>query len=304
MSYYGPSNPESQSSRGHYGRSNANAKGSRLKGRRDVYVPGLPKPDDADISDQLFSVQGYSCILHRDDALAAYIDGEKHLELWQDSARRDLWIDRFDARALLDVYDDFCFDYLAQASDLGEYASEDVEERLLNEERYRDLVLAIKQAREAKAATPLTPVADGAERQDADGKEKHPFEPPARASAPHMCDDNNSSASCCSLPRSDEAEVVDNNQPPTETDAGEFMHLPPGLSVPEGTAVPVHKKPYDVLMFTAMRARKSGQLEVLLKLRCDQNPLFGFLKQESRFHPFYQVGCLIALRCRCAVFNV
>jgi hypothetical protein len=264
---------------------NTNTKTSRPKGRRDSSFVRLLKPDDADASNEL-SIQGYSCTLYRDDALASYIDGENHLELWQDIAQRDLWIDRFDARALLGSYEDFSFDYLTHAYNSVDEPYEDVEERLLNEERYGDLVLAIKQSRGAANRGPPSALEDNNKQGQ---KEVDRIDTLALESSlkPSLSIDNyDDMSNTRDTPH--EKEAIDVQQP-SERDAGELLSLPSGLSVPEGITVPAHNKAYDVLMFTAMRSRKSGQLEVLLKLRSDQNPIFGFLKPESIFYPFYEV---------------
>ena len=56
---------------------------------------------DVQDEDPSLTIVGYSSSLFRDDETAAWLEDEKHLQLWQDNKEEDLWIDRYDVRQLL-----------------------------------------------------------------------------------------------------------------------------------------------------------------------------------------------------------
>jgi hypothetical protein len=79
-----------------------------------------------------FSVLGIPATLFRDDDAAAYIDSEQHLLPWLGD--KTLMMDRYDGRLLLDNLDAH-----TRAQGARRAAIEDVDEELLDKERYRSL---------------------------------------------------------------------------------------------------------------------------------------------------------------------
>lgn len=295
MSYYGPSSQsstgsdrkgQSKSHRSRGGPSFSHAPPNYYQRSSASPTAARTQTEENDTSD-LLSVQGYSCVLHCDDALAAYIDSEGHLELWRDDADADLWIDRFDARALLDVYGDF--EHIQHATNHSRpNRDDDVDEgegALLDEERYRDLAAAIR----AKAASKRGTAAAGLSTADQVSGEGDMNQ----CSSSEAMNSAAINAVECSDPPSSFPIISECTSTLFERNiifGGELLHLPAGLHVPTGVQVPRYKKEYDVLLFTAAKARRSGQLEVLLKLRAQESPIFDFLKHDHRYHSFYEVG--------------
>ena len=50
---------------------------------------------------QSLKVVGYSSSLYQDDETMAWLESQKHLQLWMENKEEDLWIDRYDVRQLL-----------------------------------------------------------------------------------------------------------------------------------------------------------------------------------------------------------
>jgi len=50
---------------------------------------------------QSLKIVGYSSSLYQDDETMAWLESQKHLQLWMENKEEDLWIDRYDVRQLL-----------------------------------------------------------------------------------------------------------------------------------------------------------------------------------------------------------
>ena len=66
--------------------------------------------------------------------------------------------------------------------------------------------------------------------------------------------------------------------------------VPSYVNLPEGVLPPKSRKHYNIIMHTVKSTRQSAQLEILIKLKQTNNPIFDFLTNESELHPFYEVS--------------
>jgi hypothetical protein len=86
----------------------------------------------------------------------------------------------------------------------------------------------------------------------------------------------------------DDCKLLDENVNTNE--ANKFMlpqYFPTDL-LPQ-INIPSSKHQYDIIMHTAKTIRSRGQMEVLLKVKQYNNPLFNFLKCDDDLNPFYEV---------------
>jgi hypothetical protein len=108
---------------------------SRRRGRSTGPFAGLSSQPGSgvDLHAPNYSVLGIPAIVFRDDDAAAHIDSEEHLLPW--FGDKTLLVDRYDGRLLLDDLDT----HTRSQSGPRRAARDDVDEELLDEERYRDL---------------------------------------------------------------------------------------------------------------------------------------------------------------------
>eukprot|EP01041_Mallomonas_annulata_P001820 gene1820-3528_t len=185
-------------------------------------------------------IKGSCCSLIQDDITASHIENGRHLILWNGDENLQLWIDRYDVRTLLEVYDSFRKEDVSSTI-VDDYIDEDLEY-----ERYQDLL-------------------DFKEEQL---YETHDSEDHRRGEEWHYKYD---------------ADIVNEPIFPQEE-----YKLPQFLKLPEGVIPPQFRKQYEIIIHTAKNARTSSQLEIYLKLKQQDNPLFSFLDYECEFNPFYE----------------
>mmetsp|Transcript_39772 Transcript_39772/g.40539 ORF Transcript_39772/g.40539 Transcript_39772/m.40539 type:complete len:219 (-) Transcript_39772:162-818(-) len=93
-------------------------------------------------------------------------------------------------------------------------------------------------------------------------------------------------------------EETDNNENEVKTVPNtEPYILPKQLNLPDGVTPPALRKQYEIIIHTAKNTRESRQLEIFLKLKQADNPVFEFLKYDCQLHSFYQVILLFSHIC-------
>ena len=75
-----------------------------------------------------------------------------------------------------------------------------------------------------------------------------------------------------------------------ETARDAIFLRPEFVDFPESMIFPTTQMQFAVIVRTAKRARENRQLEVLLKLKQQGNPLFSFLNNDSELYPLYEVN--------------
>lgn len=65
--------------------------------------------------------------------------------------------------------------------------------------------------------------------------------------------------------------------------------LPYAITVPlpDGLILPDTKKMFDIILHTCKQTRENPQLEIILKVKQEDNPLFDFLNLSNDLHAFY-----------------
>eukprot|EP00961_Rhodomonas_salina_P076079 1021227-Rhodomonas_salina.2 len=185
--------------------------------------------DDADIT-----VVGYSCNVYRDDATATSLDNSEHLMLWMDNKDENLWIDRYDARLLLD--DLSAFSNKKRSSPVVNQR-EDEMEKILDSERYRFLPSEAEQ--EAMGAVQEEPVAEPSEAAD----------PQRPAAAFHFSFDSQQ-----------QQPQTQASAPPQQQDTlPEIVELASRLGMKAGTRLPSSRKQHISIEKTAKFVLKQGQ---------------------------------------------
>jgi len=77
---------------------------------------------------------------------------------------------------------------------------------------------------------------------------------------------------------------------PATNDANEEQEyvVPEGLSLPTGLNVPKSMKDHQLIEKTALFISKNAQMEIILKIKQDQNPLFSFLNMDSPMNQYFK----------------
>lgn len=223
------------------------------------------------------TITGAASIRHSNDVVAAHIEQGHHLILWNNDSAKDIWIDKYDARSHFTSPAEF--EYIAPAVspddvlDSINLSARNLEKEL-DIERYKDLE--------------DSPEVNKFHREDPYDYDSNVIDKP---------DMGNRFA--YRYPDADPMIAIEED---TEL---EPLTLP--VALPESVCLPRTKKQLDVILHTALKTRKSAQLEIFLKLKESSNPLFQFLNAESVDNPLYTVisslyatnGCAV-----CCTYNV
>jgi len=59
------------------------------------------------------------------------------------------------------------------------------------------------------------------------------------------------------------------------------------IPLPQTLKLPDEKKMFDIILHTAKQTRENPQLEIVLKVKEENNMVFDFLQMDSTFHAFY-----------------
>lgn len=94
--------------------------------------------DEGEGSSLDLCVVGYACRVFSDDEAAARVDNNEHLHCWNNELGKRLLIDRYDVRCLLD--DEAAFAKAAPTADEWDYGLRNSQRRMLDHERYRELM--------------------------------------------------------------------------------------------------------------------------------------------------------------------
>uniref|UniRef100_A0A7S1C042 SURP motif domain-containing protein n=2 Tax=Corethron hystrix TaxID=216773 RepID=A0A7S1C042_9STRA len=220
--------------------------------------------------DDLLSISGKSCRIHRDDDLALRLDsgahlldyfeitlGSKHESRCRSKRRRTdndgagtagssssaevLLMDRYDCRTLLDQYEDFYKRKDRKRATVAMSDEADEEEKVTNFERFGAL--------------------------------------PEYA--------------LLFLGKQENAEEVDDNKSKNQVEQEEEEAFEISERVPDGMEVPKTARLYNIMKMTAARAAVGGasgaQFEVLLKVKQRDSENFSFLDRNDVLHPLYSL---------------
>jgi hypothetical protein len=237
------------------------------------------------------SVIGRSNMVYKNDLEAAFIEDGNHLILWNEDSDRNMWIDKYDVRFHLTNYSDIEYNQPTQLLTPGDVIdSIDIAARKidkeLDHERYIDLAknpvinsyCLVEEENSDGSGTESTcsNLDCTPNNNDASG----PTAPDYRFSHTYK----NTSENCITSDTTVHHVVTNYN---TDLYAAELISIP--FTVPEGITVPRTKKQLDIIMHTALKTRKSIQLEIFLKVKQCDNRLFEFLNIGSSCHDFYMV---------------
>ncbi|XP_050068421.1 protein suppressor of white apricot [Anopheles maculipalpis] len=213
-------------------------------------------------------VFGYSCKVFRDDERARFIDQGRHLIPWMGD--NQLKIDRYDARgALHDLtpYEPPPGGYQDRLSGLT--AAEQKAEQLCEEERYYSLYN--------------------------NEVEEEMFQEEARKRETLL---GNQVPFNYDAPLPQEGATVATVEARTSDDDQDDdpYKVPKGFEIPPDIPLPESMKEHTVIEKTAkFIASQGGQMEILLKTKQANNPLFDFLNQSGRLFRYYR-HVLLAFR--------
>lgn len=205
-------------------------------------------------------VCGRASLIHRSDYEAAFMDEGKHLMLWNEDMKSNIWIDKYDVRSHLTKSELERPNVLLAEDviDAIDIAARKLEKDL-DYERYRDMENGLLVDGHAMAGSSTGSVANQMKALDFKGNNFTDF-----------------------LEKSEE------NSTQTVT-------IP--FNVPEGITVPKTKKHLDIMMHTALKTRKSPQLEIFLKVKESNNHVFDFLNAGSSCYDFYKVFWINFIQC-------
>jgi hypothetical protein len=272
-----------------------------------------------------FFAIGASSLVHANDVEAAFIEEGGRLLLWNGDTARDLWVDKYDVRCHLTDWREIDHDNdNGDSADAGlstddVFASIDIParalERALGEERYRDLPPAAPPADlgDTHTHTPdtdthtnthadtlsstATAVGDADIPGEADKEEEEIAEAEVAVAEVEAETETDVTAA-----RRFAYVYPDSNKPPqsADPDSGPREEEAPTIelpfAVPAGTDIPYSKKQLDVILHTALKTRKSIQLEIFLKVKQAGSPMFAFLTPGNRCYNLYSV-IDIPMRC-------
>uniref|UniRef100_A0A182N6D2 SURP motif domain-containing protein n=1 Tax=Anopheles dirus TaxID=7168 RepID=A0A182N6D2_9DIPT len=214
-------------------------------------------------------VFGYSCKIFRDDERARFIDQARHLIPWMGD--NQLKIDRYDARgALHDLspYEPPPGGYQDRLEGLT--AAEQRAEQLCEEERYYSLYN--------------------------NEVEEEMYQEEARKRELML---GNQVAFSYDAPRDGESTVatVEERTSTGADDQDDDPYVPPkGFEIPPDIPLPETMKEHAIIEKTAkFIASQDAQMEILLKTKQANNPLFEFLSQSGRLFRYYR-HVLLAFR--------
>uniref|UniRef100_A0A0K0DJC0 Surp module n=1 Tax=Angiostrongylus cantonensis TaxID=6313 RepID=A0A0K0DJC0_ANGCA len=206
-----------------------------------------PSPCPFETQDEDLLVFGYASRIYSPDDRSDFIAEEQHLIVSPNDT--SLRIDRYDCRLLLPVDYDVCAPSIVEES----CPTEDLEEEMCDEERYRDMLLDTQQTQETRPKkaeiafdykTNDSKINGGTGDVESDGSdsEAEPFEPP------------------------------------------------PGIKLPLGLAVPDNQKQNHIIERTALFVVTKGpQMEIVIKAKQRNNTeQFGFLEFDNVLHPYYK----------------
>ncbi|RCN43862.1 surp module [Ancylostoma caninum] len=201
--------------------------------------------------DEDLLVFGYASRIYPADERSEYIAEERHLI--ESPNEPSLKIDRYDCRLLLSVG---CDAFASSSTDQESCPTEDLEEEMCDEERYRDLGDETEQAKEEEQARPRK-AEIGFDYGTNDAK------------------------------RNDDAVEPGNDDSDSES---EPFEPPPGIKLPLGLAVPDNQKQNHIIERTALFVVTKGpQMEIVIKAKQRNNTeQFGFLEFDHVLHPYYK----------------
>eukprot|EP00277_Geminigera_cryophila_P018304 CAMPEP_0179437358 /NCGR_PEP_ID=MMETSP0799-20121207/21263_1 /TAXON_ID=46947 /ORGANISM="Geminigera cryophila, Strain CCMP2564" /LENGTH=821 /DNA_ID=CAMNT_0021218239 /DNA_START=17 /DNA_END=2482 /DNA_ORIENTATION=+ len=230
-----------------------------------ISKPDVPKfssrDDDDEDKHQSLKIVGYSSSLYQDDETMAWLENQKHLQLWMENKEEDLWIDRYDVRQLLSDASLFAKRPRQQSPVLVD----DAEERMLDAERFGDLPPSTGEESSATYDN------DG-EADDGDGA----------ASAPS----NHFGAVHFSFGGQPAAQQAPQHPIPAEIQAFADGWL---TELAVGSTLPHTFKQHQVIERTAKFIHKQGKkMEVSLKIKHGGNAAFQFLLVDHPLQPYYQ----------------
>ncbi|CAJ0596659.1 unnamed protein product [Cylicocyclus nassatus] len=203
-------------------------------------------------ADEDLLVFGYASRIYPQDDRAEYIAEERHLiESPYDPAIR---LDRYDCRLLLPVGCDVFASSCAEESE--SCPTEDMEEEMCDEERYRDLNSSVEQ--------------------------KIKEEEEARPKKAEIAFDYGTSGASGNGDAGAAAEDSDSETEPFEP--------PAGIKLPMGLALPENQKQNHIIERTALFVVTKGpQMEIVIKAKQRNNTeQFGFLEFDNVLHPYYK----------------
>nr|CAG4640939.1 EOG090X07RL [Eulimnadia texana] len=241
--------------------------------RRGVLRKKKSEEETGKLDDLL--VFGYACKLFRDDEKALYIDQGKHLIPWMGD--EDLKIDRYDARGAL--YDLKPLEY--KSGSFGRFdgltAEEKQVEELCDHERYFALYKdereeALYQEEEMKRLQLELNEVTSAE----DTYHQVPFSYSGQEN--EKMSENHSS---------------ENAQKSVQGEIGDAVFVPPPeMDIPPDILVPPTVKLALIIQKTAQFITTQGtQMEIVLKAKQANNPMFEFLNFDSALQPYYKFVC-------------
>ncbi|ETN79133.1 surp module, partial [Necator americanus] len=202
-------------------------------------------------NDEDLLVFGYASRIYPLDERSEYIAEERHLiDSPNDPSLR---IDRYDCRLLLPVGYDV---YTSSSTDQESCPTEDLEEEMCDEERYRDMSKEDQQIKEEEEMRPKK-AEIGFDYGTSDVK------------------------------RNGDAPDPESGDSDSES---EPFEPPPGIKLPLGLVVPDNQKQNHIIERTALFVVTKGpQMEIVIKAKQRNNTeQFGFLEFDNILHPYYK----------------
>lgn len=83
--------------------------------------------------------------------------------------------------------------------------------------------------------------------------------------------------------------LITRNIAPYVREEDEPFRVPEYADFPKDMIFPRSQKAFEVIVRTAKSARENRQLEVVLKVKQNGNPAFGFLNEDSNLNRLYKV---------------
>uniref|UniRef100_A0A914DXQ7 SURP motif domain-containing protein n=1 Tax=Acrobeloides nanus TaxID=290746 RepID=A0A914DXQ7_9BILA len=209
---------------------------------------------DEDEEDGLL-VFGYASRLYPVDERTECYTNEQHLIPWHGD--ENLKIDRYDGRLYLNDLSEF-YEKNKNGESLEEICpTEQMEEEMCDEERYRDLYADIKKIEEAAEEDRL----------------------------------KRTKGAAIGFSYEDSTQKIESSSSEEEVD--EPYELPEGLKLPVGLERPKSLKQSTIIDKTAMFVVKQGpQMEIVIKAKQRKNAeQFGFLEFDNILNPYYKYIC-------------
>ncbi|PAV83007.1 hypothetical protein WR25_01890 [Diploscapter pachys] len=206
-------------------------------------------------------VFGYSCRLFPVDSRAAEIAADRHLQTWDADPDKPT-LDRFDVRLLLGSMKDVEVPKKNQGDEEDICPTEQMEEEMCDEERYKDLQSAVERDQEEERQRQL---------EESKRKKKAEF---------HFSYDEKPGTSSSG-----------NNLQEGDSDSeDEPFQPPPGIKFPVGLALPETQKHNHIIERTALFVVEKGpQMEIVIKAKQRNNAnQFGFLEFDNILYPYYK----------------